>query len=130
MLLSKNLAKLGENTSLRRRIVLVTFSCLALISFVGGIFVDYYFSQHNPRRPEPEVGRTYWVTTDKVEVYVTKYELIVIRLPDISFFIWFGAMLYFGVGWELIHVAIKEPDYRWRVTKKNKDDAENKADRF
>jgi len=69
------------NALLRRRIILGTFVSLALISFVGGIFVDYYFSQHNPRRPEPEVGRTYWVTADKVEVYVTKYELIGIH-PD------------------------------------------------
>ena len=52
MLLSKNLTK----PSLRRRIILYTFSCLAFISFVGGVFVDYYFSQHNPRRPEPEVA--------------------------------------------------------------------------
>ena len=118
-------SKTGENTSLRRRIILVTFSCLALISFLGGIFVDYYFSQHNPRRPEPEVGRTYWVTADKVKIYVTKYELIVIRLPVVSFFIWFGAMLYFGVRWKLIQVPVKEPEYRAgaRVTKKNKDDA-------
>ena len=121
MLLSKNVTK----TSLRRRIILYTFSCLALISFVGGIFVDYYFSQHNPRRPEPEVGRTYWVTADKVEVYVTKYELIAIRLPSVSFFIWFGAMLYFGVRWKFMQVPLKEPEYlaRARVTKKNKGDS-------
>ena len=108
-----------------KTIILVIFSCLALFSFLGGIFVDYYFSQHNPRRPEPEVGRTYWVTADKVEVYVTKYELIVIRLPVISFFTWFGAMLYFGVRWKLIQVPVKEPEYRSgaRVTKKNNDDA-------
>ena len=120
MLLSKNLTK----PSLRRRIILYTFSCLALISFVGGIFVDYYFSQHNPRRPEPEVGRTYWVTADKVEVYVTKYELIAINLPVVSFFAWFGAMLYFGVRWKFMQVALKEPEYlaRARVTKKNKGD--------
>jgi hypothetical protein len=80
------------NALLRRKIILGTFVSLALVSFVGGIFVDYYFSQHNPRRPEPEVGRTYWVTADKVEVYVTNYELIAIRLPVVSFFIWFGAM--------------------------------------
>src|SRR5882724_6549819 len=118
-------SKIGENTSLRRRIILITFSCLALISFVGGIFLDYYFSQHNPRRPEPEVGRTYWVTADKVEVYVTKYELIAIRLPGVSFFIWFGAMLYFGVRWKFIQVAVKEPEYlaRARVTKKSKGDS-------
>ncbi len=121
MLLSKNLTK----PSLRRRIILYIFSCLALISFVGGIFVDYYFSQHNPRRPEPEVGRTYWVTADKVEVYVTKYELIAIRLPVVSFFTWFGAMLYFGVRWKFMQVPLKEPEYlaRARVTKKNKGDS-------
>ena len=121
MLLSKNLTK----PSLRRRIILYTFSCLALISFVGGIFVDYYFSQHNPRRPEPEVGRTYWVTADKAEVYVTKYELIAIRLPSVSFFIWFGAMLYFGVRWKFMQVPLKEPEYLApaRVTKKNKGDS-------
>jgi hypothetical protein len=121
MLLSKNLTK----PSLRRRIILYTFSCLALISFVGGIFVDYYFSQHNPRRPEPGVGRTYWVTADKVEVYVTKYELIAIRLPVVSFFIWFAAILYFGVRWKFIQVAVKQPEYlaRARVTKKNKGDS-------
>ena len=110
---------------LRRKIILGTFVSLALISFVGGIFVDYYFSQHSPRRPEPEVGRTYRVTADKIEVYVTKYELIVIRLPVISFFIWFGAMLYFGVRWKFMQVAVKEPEYlaRARVTKKNKGDS-------
>jgi hypothetical protein len=65
------------------------------------------------------------VTADKVEVYVTKYELIVIRLPVVSFFIWFGAMLYFGVRWKFMQVAVKEPEYRARarVTKKNKGDS-------
>jgi hypothetical protein len=111
--------------ALLRKIILGAFFSLALISFVGGIFVDYYFSQHNPRRPEPEVGRTYWVTADKVEVYVTKYELLAIRLPVISFFIWFGAILYFGVRWKFMQVAVKEPEYlaRARVTKKNKGDS-------
>jgi hypothetical protein len=126
MLFPENLNKpVWRNSLLRRKIILGTFVSLALISFVGGMFVDYYFSQHNPRRPEPEVGRTYWVTADKVEVYVTKYELILIRLPGISFFIWFGAMLYFGVRWKFMQVAIKEPEYRARaqITKKKKRDS-------
>ena len=105
----------------RRRIILGTFVTLALISFVGGIFVDYYFSQHNPRKPEPEVGRTYSVTVNKVEVYVTRYELIVIRLPAISFFTWFGAMAYFGVRWKFMQVAVRKPEYHARAqVKKNK----------
>ncbi len=78
---------------LRRRIILATFECLALISFCGGLFVDYYFSQHNPREPEPEVGRTYRVVSNKVSVYLTKRELIAFRVPGYSFFIWFAAIL-------------------------------------
>jgi hypothetical protein len=101
---------------LRRKIILATFASLALISFVGGIFVDNYFSQHNPRKPEPEVGRTYSEIANKVEVYVTKYELIAIRLPAINFFIWFGAMLYFGMRWRFMQVAVKEPADRARWT--------------
>jgi hypothetical protein len=126
MLFPENLNKpVWRNALLRRKIILGAFVSLALISFVGGIFVDYYFSQHSPRRPEPEVGRTYWVTVNKVGVYVTKYELIVIRLPGVSFFIGFGAMLYFGVRWKFMQVALKEPEYRARaqITKKKKSDS-------
>ena len=52
-------------------------------------------------------------------------DLIAIRLPGISFFIWFGAMLYFGVRWRFMQVAVKEPEYRARaqVKKKKKGDS-------
>ena len=125
MLLSKNLTKPGGNTSLRRRIIFVTFYCLALISFCGWLFVDYYFSQHNPREPKPEVGRTYRVVSNKADVYLTKRELIVFRVPAYSFFLWFAAILYFGVRWKLVQMAVKEPEYlaRARVTKKNRGDS-------
>jgi hypothetical protein len=122
MLLSENLTKPAGNTSLRRRIILYTFNGLALISFCGSVFVDYYFSQHSPREPEPEVGRTYRVVSNKVDVYLTKRELIALRVPGYSFFLWFAAILYFGVRWKFMQVAVKEPEYiaRAQVTKKKK----------
>jgi hypothetical protein len=64
------------------------------------------------------------VVSNKVDIYLTKRELIVFRVPGYSFFLWFAAMLYFGVSWKFIQVAVKEPEYlaRARVTKKNKGD--------
>jgi len=96
-----------------------------LISFCGDLFVDYYFSQHNPREPEPEVGRIYRVVSNKVDVYLTKRELMAFRVPGYSFFIWFAAILYFGVRWKFIQVAVKEPEYlaRAQVKKKKKGDS-------
>jgi hypothetical protein len=92
-----------------------------MISICGGFFVDYYFAQ-NPREPKPEVGRTYRVVSNKVGVYLTKRELIAFRAPGFSFFLWFAAMLYFGVRWKFMQVAVKQPEYlaRAQVTKKKK----------
>src|SRR5919109_793716 len=125
MHLSENRTKRMEKTSLRRRPILYTFTFLALISFCGSIFVGYYFSQHSPREPQPDVGRTYGVVSNRVHVYLTKRELIAFRTPDCSFFLWFATILYFGVRWKFMQVAVKQPEYRTqaRVTKKNKDDS-------
>jgi hypothetical protein len=104
----------------RRKIILATFTLLALISFAGGILIDIYFAQHNPTEPRPAQGQIHPVSSNKVRVYLSNRELIIFYLPGVSFFVWLGAISYFGVRWKLIKMAMKQPKYTFPVARKRK----------
>jgi hypothetical protein len=104
----------------RRKAIFATFFGLALISFGAGLLIDLHFSQNSPTKPRPEEGRINAITLNRVTVYVTDQELIVTRLPVCSFFVWFGAVAYFGVRWKLIKFATKQPDFSAGVFRKKK----------
>jgi hypothetical protein len=104
----------------RRKLILATFVFLALISFGAGIFVHLYFAQHSPTEPRPREGKTYRAIANKVSVYLTREELIAFYLPGISFFVWFGALGYFGVRWRLVKVASGSPEFEFPVARKQK----------
>ena len=109
---------------MRRKIILATFTFLALISLCGGVIIDSYFSRHSPRGPKPEEGRVHRVVSNKVRVYLTGQELIAFYLPSYSFIVWFAAILYLGVRWKFTGVAVREPESGVPVvTKKKKGDA-------
>jgi hypothetical protein len=102
----------------RRKALLITFELLAVVSFCAGVFVDIYFSQHSPTEPRPEEGKTHLVSSNKVRIYLTSQELIAFYLPNVSFFLWFAALAYFGVRWRLIPVATRQPEFKFPVAKK------------
>ena len=104
----------------RRKLILATLVFLALISFGAGIFVHLYFAQHSPTEPISREGKTYLVTSNKVNVYLSSEELIAFYLPGISFFVWFGALAYFGARWRLIKVASRSPEFEFPVARKKK----------
>jgi hypothetical protein len=101
-------------------LILATFVFLALISFGVGLFVDLYFAQHSPTEPRAREGKTYRVIANKVSVYLTREEYIGFYLPGVSFFVWFGALAYFGVRWRLIKVASRSPEFEFPVARKKK----------
>lgn len=102
----------------RRKALLITFVFLALVSFCAGVLVDIYFSQHSPPEPRPEEGKTHLVVSNKIRVYLTSHELMVFYLPNVSFFLWFTALAYFGVRWKLMRVATRQPEFKYPVARK------------
>jgi len=106
----------------RRKVILATFTLLALISLGGGLLVDTYFSQHSPTDPLPVNGQTHPVISNKVRVYLTRQELMIFYLPSFSFFASFAAIAYFGVRWRFMKLAAKQPKFSFPVAKKENDD--------
>ena len=96
---------------------------LALISFGAGVYVDTNFSQHSPKQPRPEEGKIYRHNANKVNVYLTKNELIISLLPVYGFFLSFGALAYFGVRWKLIKLASRQPKPQLPKREEKADDA-------
>jgi hypothetical protein len=94
-----------------------------LVSFCGNIAIDSYFSQHSPREPKPDEGRVHLVVSNKVRVYLTRQELVALYLPGYSFIVWLAAMLYFGVRWKFMRVAVREPGSGVPIVPKKKGDA-------
>ena len=108
----------------RRKAILATFAFLALISFCGGLLFDIHLSQNSPTEPRPEEGKTYHVVANKVGVYLTRQQLIAFYIPGCSFFVWFGALAYFGVRWRIMQVPVRQPKFKVpKATKKKSNDA-------
>ena len=92
-----------------RKIILWFFTFLALISFGASLYIDMNLSQNSPTQPRPEEGKIYRHTANRVDVYLTKKELIISSLPVYGFFLSFGALAYFGVRWKMIKLAARQP---------------------
>lgn len=94
--------------------------CLALLSVAAGMYIDLTFSQLKPTQPRPEEGRIYQQIANKVNVYLTKRELIISLLPVYGFFLSFGAVAYFGVRWKMIKLATRQPKPQFPKSDKKK----------
>jgi len=111
-----------------RKIVLLVFMSLALISFGVGLYVDLNFSQHSPTQPRPEEGKVYQHVANKTTVYLTKRQLIVSYIPVYGFILSFGALAYLGVRWKLIKLASRQPKPQLPKAE-NEDDPRNHTNR-
>ena len=97
----------NEHKSLRK-VLLSIFTGMILLSAGGMVFLDTYYYQYSPREPRPAEGRIYPKNVHHgAHVYLTRGEELMPSLLAISFALWFGTALYFGMRWKLIDLAPK-----------------------